>query len=54
MDEILKLSLAQYVKKRFAQLLKEKVNAERAYTIAVGEYVNAALQKAKKEASAKR
>ena len=50
MEEILKLTFAQYVKKRFTELLKKGMNGEKAYTIAVGEYVNAAVEKAKKNA----
>lgn len=54
MEEILKYTFSQYVKRRFAELRKEGVNGEIAYTRAVGEYVDAALKQVKKEANAKR
>lgn len=53
-EEILKMSLGQYVKKRFAELLKKGTNGEKAYTIAMGEYVKAYVDRAKKGARAKR
>lgn len=49
MDEILKYSFSQYVKMRFAELLRQKVNGEEAYATASGEYIVAATERARKE-----
>lgn len=46
--EILKLTFSQYVKRRFGELLKKGTNGEKAYTIAVAEYVKAAVDQAKR------
>ena len=50
MNPILKLSFSKYVKTRFAELLKQGVDGEKAYTIAAGEYIKAALDQSKKNA----